>query len=131
MTPLRYVRFFDELGLNDVRLAGGKNASLGELYRAPRRQGVPVPNGFAVTAQAYRDLLTGAGVWETLHAILDPLDPSNVTDPGVKEMLRQAVEGARRNGRHSGICGQAPSDHPETMRVAALEATLGRKRRVA
>jgi pyruvate,water dikinase len=34
-------------------------------------------------------------------------------DPGVLEVLRQAVEGARRNGRHSGICGQAPSDFPE------------------
>ena len=34
-------------------------------------------------------------------------------DPGVKEMLRLTVEGARRNGRHSGICGQAPSDFPE------------------
>jgi pyruvate,water dikinase len=34
-------------------------------------------------------------------------------DAGVKEMLRLAVEGARRNGRHSGICGQAPSDYPE------------------
>jgi pyruvate,water dikinase len=34
-------------------------------------------------------------------------------DPGVKELIRQTVEGARRNGRHSGICGQAPSDYPE------------------
>jgi pyruvate,water dikinase len=34
-------------------------------------------------------------------------------DAGVKEMIRLAVEGARRNGRHSGICGQAPSDYPE------------------
>jgi pyruvate,water dikinase len=34
-------------------------------------------------------------------------------DPGVKEMIRLAVEGARRNGRHSGLCGQAPSDYPE------------------
>jgi pyruvate,water dikinase len=34
-------------------------------------------------------------------------------DPGVMEMLRLAVDGARRNGRHSGICGQAPSDYPE------------------
>lgn len=34
-------------------------------------------------------------------------------DPGVKEMIRLAVEGAKRNGRHSGICGQAPSDYPE------------------
>jgi pyruvate,water dikinase len=36
-------------------------------------------------------------------------------DAGVKEMIRLAVEGARRNGRHSGICGQAPSDYPEMV----------------
>jgi pyruvate,water dikinase len=34
-------------------------------------------------------------------------------DTGVKEMIRQAVEGCKRNGRHSGLCGQAPSDYPE------------------
>ncbi len=34
-------------------------------------------------------------------------------DPGVKQMIRMAVEGARRNGCHSGICGQAPSDYPD------------------
>ena len=34
-------------------------------------------------------------------------------DPGVKTMIKMAVEGARRNGRHSGLCGQAPSDYPE------------------
>jgi pyruvate,water dikinase len=34
-------------------------------------------------------------------------------DAGVKEMIRQAVEGCKRNGRHSGLCGQAPSDYPE------------------
>ena len=43
-------------------------------------------------------------------------------DPGVLEMLRQAVTGARRNGKHSAICGQAPSDHPE---VAAFLVELG------
>jgi len=36
-------------------------------------------------------------------------------DPGVREMIRAAVEGARRNGRHCGICGQAPSDYPEVV----------------
>ena len=34
-------------------------------------------------------------------------------DPAVKELIRQAVEGCRRNGIHSGLCGQAPSDYPE------------------
>jgi pyruvate,water dikinase len=34
-------------------------------------------------------------------------------DPGVKAMIRMAVEGCRRNGVHSGLCGQAPSDYPD------------------
>jgi pyruvate,water dikinase len=38
-------------------------------------------------------------------------------DPGVLKMLRQAIEGAHRCGRPSGICGQAPSDHPELLRL--------------
>lgn len=43
-------------------------------------------------------------------------------DPGVLAMLRQAVEGARRNGRHVGICGEAPATYPE---LAAFLADLG------
>ena len=80
MAASTYVRFFEELGLGDVSLVGGKNASLGELYRALRPQSVLVPNGFAITANGYRDSLTGARAWDRLHAILDPLDPSNVAD---------------------------------------------------
>jgi pyruvate,water dikinase len=43
-------------------------------------------------------------------------------DPGVKQLIRLAVEGAKRNGRHSGICGQAPSDYPE---MAAYLVEMG------
>jgi pyruvate,water dikinase len=43
-------------------------------------------------------------------------DSFDEQDPGMLKMLRLAVEGARRNGRHSGICGQAPSDHVEVAR---------------
>jgi pyruvate,water dikinase len=76
----RYVRWFEELGLSDVPLVGGKNASLGELYRALRPAGVLVPNGFALTAQAYRDVLTAAALWDPLHRRLDGLDSANVAD---------------------------------------------------
>jgi pyruvate,water dikinase len=84
-TP-KYVRWFAELGLGDVPAVGGKNASLGELYRALTAEGVLVPNGFATTAEAYRDALAAAGAWDRLHAILDPLDPSNVaaTSPNAR-----------------------------------------------
>lgn len=67
MDGFRYIRFFSELDNNDVPLVGGKNASLGEMYRTLSGQGVAVPNGFATTAEAYRYMLDEAGAWEKLH----------------------------------------------------------------
>ncbi len=76
----RFIRFFREIGIADVPLVGGKNASLGELYRELMPQGLLVPNGFAVTAEAYRWALQQAGSWPRLHAILDSIDPTNLAD---------------------------------------------------
>ena len=66
----RYVRFFSQIGIGDVPLVGGKNASLGEMYRALTPRGIRVPNGFAVTAEAYRHTLDRADAWTALHAAL-------------------------------------------------------------
>ncbi len=74
----RYIRFFQDIGLDDIALVGGKNASLGEMYRALTPQGIRVPNGFATTAEAYRDLLDKAQLWAPLHALLDDLDSGDV-----------------------------------------------------
>ena len=52
-----YIRWFDELNINDISIVGGKNASLGELMQRLRGEGIRVPEGFAITADAYRDLL--------------------------------------------------------------------------
>jgi pyruvate,water dikinase len=52
-----YVLWFDEVGLNDLPLVGGKNSSLGEMRRELTKSGVNVPNGFAVTVNAYHSLL--------------------------------------------------------------------------
>jgi pyruvate,water dikinase len=76
----RYVRFFDELSLGDVALVGGKNASLGEMYQELMPQGVPVPNGFATTAQAYWDVLDRAGGRAALKQILDGFRAGDVAD---------------------------------------------------
>ncbi len=73
-----YIRSFLELGLNDVGLVGGKTASLGELYSTLASEGVAVPNGFAITAEAYRDALSQPGVAEQLHQLLDGLDKSKI-----------------------------------------------------
>ena len=74
----KYIRFFDEIGIDDVPLVGGKNASLGEMYRELTPQGILVPNGFATTAGAYRHLLDRVGLWDELHRLLDNLDADNV-----------------------------------------------------
>ena len=80
MTGFQYVRFFDEIGIDDVPLVGGKNASLGEMYRNMSAEGVRVPNGFAITAEAYRHMLDTAGAWGPLHEALDDLHPDDVKD---------------------------------------------------
>ncbi len=74
----RTVLWFSELGIDDVPLVGGKNASLGEMYRELVPLGVLLPNGFATSAQSFRDALTNAGAWEKLHAALDGLDKTDI-----------------------------------------------------
>ena len=51
------IRWFEEIGIEDIPLVGGKNASRGEMYRELAPRGVQVPNGFAITADAYREFL--------------------------------------------------------------------------
>ena len=76
----RYVRFFNEIGIEDVPSVGGKNASLGEMYRELTPQGVRVPNGFAITAQAYWYVLEKAGIAQRLRETLAGLRPDDIED---------------------------------------------------
>ena len=77
---VNYIRWFNELTIDDIPLVGGKNASLGEMYRELSSQGIQIPNGFAVTAEGYRYLLAQSHAWEALHIALDDLNPEDVTD---------------------------------------------------
>ena len=72
------LRWFDAIHMEDVPLVGGKNASLGELYCNLSALNVNVPNGFALTAQAFNDALAQAGAWPKLHALLDDLDITDI-----------------------------------------------------
>ncbi|MDD5113569.1 MAG: phosphoenolpyruvate synthase [Methylobacter sp.] len=75
-----YIRWFNELSITDIPLVGGKNASLGEMYQELTPQGILIPNGFAVTAEAYRYVLHQADAWDDLHQALDDLNPDDVAD---------------------------------------------------
>jgi pyruvate,water dikinase len=90
-----YVKFFEEFGIEDVPVVGGKNASLGEMYQKLSDKGVRVPNGFATTADAYRYVLDQTGAVKLLHEALDDLDPSDVRDLARRAKLaREIVYGA-------------------------------------
>lgn len=71
-----FVRWFETLSLADDGLVGGKAANLGELVSA----GVPVPPGFALTADAFLTALDSAGVREQIRAIFVGADPSSTSD---------------------------------------------------
>jgi len=77
---MAYIKWFSEIGIEDVAEVGGKNASLGEMYRNLTPEGVRVPNGFAVTATAYKAILDHNDAWEKLHEQLDTMDVNDVKD---------------------------------------------------
>ena len=95
MKSSKYVMFFEEIGIEDVPVVGGKNASLGEMYQKLSHKGVRVPNGFATTADAYRYALEQTGAVKLLHEALDDLNPSDVKDLARRaKQAREIVYGA-------------------------------------
>ena len=75
---MEYIRFFETVGINDVGLVGGKNASLGEMYQHLTHSGVNVPNGFSTTKDAYDLLLSQNGLSERIEALIGDLDVTDV-----------------------------------------------------
>lgn len=72
------ILWFDDIGIEDVPLVGGKNASLGEMYQHLTSKGVAVPHGFAITAYAYRYLLKEAGIEDEIRQVLSDLDTEDM-----------------------------------------------------
>jgi pyruvate,water dikinase len=86
------IRWFSELAIEDVPLVGGKNAALGEMYQELAASEVRVPNGFAITAEAYRRFLREAGLDGRIGELLSDLDPRDVRRLRERgAALRQAI----------------------------------------
>jgi pyruvate,water dikinase len=104
----RYVRFFNAIGAQDVPHVGGKNASLGQMYRELTSAGLLVPNGFAVTTAAYRQTLDEADVWPELHRALDDVNVEDVADLAVRAAhARELVAAAQLPAEIRGAIGAA------------------------
>jgi len=86
------VLWFNQLGMNDVDRVGGKNASLGEMISGLFNKGVQVPDGFATTADAYREFIAHQGLDARINEALDSLDVNDIkalTSTGAK--IRQWI----------------------------------------
>jgi len=73
-----FIKWFEELKIEDVPLVGGKNASLGEMIRSLTDKGVNVPGGFAITAFAYKYTIEKEGIHKKIEEILSDLDTHDV-----------------------------------------------------
>lgn len=112
MAQPRFIRWFAELGIGDVGLVGGKNASLGEMYRELTPRGIKIPNGFAVTAEGYRHLLQVGGLDNTIREILADLDTRDLTNL------------AERGRRVRDAILATPLPHDLTQEITAAYAEL-------
>lgn len=74
---MKFIKSFSEIDINDIALVGGKNASLGEMYSALAHSGVKVPDGFAITADAYRLFIHGNKLQDRIANALENLDTHN------------------------------------------------------
>lgn len=101
----RFILWFDECGIEDVPLVGGKNASLGEMIQ---KTGVPVPFGFAITSYAYRHFIRENQLENFLQETLKDLKPGDIA--GLQERGKKVREKIRT--------GKFPSDLESAIRDA-------------
>jgi len=117
----RYVIKLDELGMHDVEIVGGKNASLGEMISNLSGLGITVPGGFATTAAAYRDFLSVDGLDKRINATLDGLDVDDI----------EALSKAGKSIREWILTASLPDRLMNDVRVAWDEMSAGRDIAVA
>lgn len=116
-----YVIKLEKLGMDDVEIVGGKNASLGEMIKNLGGLGVQVPGGFATTSAAYREFLKTNQLGDRINATLNDLDVDNI------DALNKAGASIR-----SWIMGtQLPERLMQEIRAAWDEMSAGRDIAVA
>ena len=89
---MKFIKWLKDIGKEDVALFGGKNASLGELYRNLSSKGIRVPNGFAISAEAYKFFIKSAGIENEIKKTLQSLKKENLKELKEKgEYIRRLI----------------------------------------
>ena len=111
-----FVLWFEDVGMSDVSLVGGKNASLGEMIQQLTPKGINVPGGFATTAYAYRYFIEQAGIESQLRQLFADLDVEDLSNL----RKRSHAEGLSRGKQARALILNTP--FPEELQTAITEA---------
>lgn len=102
----QFILWFKNITIKDVPLVGGKNASLGEMYRNLIKKEVKIPNGFAITAPAYFYFIKKAGIQKRIWEILKDLNTHNIQNLKTRgKLVRQTI-----------LAAEIPSDLEKKIR---------------
>ncbi|MGB9668431.1 MAG: phosphoenolpyruvate synthase [Thermosulfidibacteraceae bacterium] len=105
---MKYVRWFDEITIEDLPLVGGKTSSLGEMYNQLSRKGINIPYGFAVTAYGYWRFIDHNLLREKIYEVLKDLDINKLDELALKgQKIRDFI-----------YYGSMPEDLEEEIKVA-------------
>ncbi len=127
-----FILWFDQIGIEDTPLVGGKNSSLGEMYTQLTNKGVNIPNGFAITAKAYFYLLEKEGIKEEIRDLLTGLNTRNIRDlqergRKIRELIRKAEvpKDLKREifENYKGLCGAYNPEKSDTDVAVRSSAT--------
>jgi pyruvate, water dikinase len=103
-----FIRWFEEISIDDVPLVGGKNASLGEMYRELAPRGINLVNGFAITAEAFRHFLQATDLDVRIRNLLAGLDTQDA----------KSLQQRGRQIRHAIMAAELPAE----LQAAIVEA---------
>ncbi len=96
MSDKKLVVWLNEVGIEDVELVGGKNASLGEMIKGLSPMGIKIPMGYVVTAEAYRYFIEYNNLKEKIKETLKGLDPNDVFDLQKRGLtIREMIKGGQ------------------------------------
>ncbi len=90
-----FITWFEEIELKDIGLVGGKNASLGEMVQCLSKEGIAVPTGFIITADAYSELIREGKISESMSLLLKDIDKNNIAElsqrsQAVRSLIKKA-----------------------------------------
>lgn len=86
---MQYIKFFDEIQNSDIESVGGKNASLGEMYQKLTPLGARIPFGFAITCDAYKEILSDTRLKAKIKQYLSEID---IDDIGVLQDMAKKIQ---------------------------------------